>query len=430
MLSACGDKLSSITFNAINPATNDKTVVTNISYDNFLVLESINNYNNDAILNADSLNGESSIYRNDVILSDNKSGADDSNLWVKNGESWILQTGGLGQPPSVHKIYDNSSSKFILVKSKVGKFGLFSEPREDMWLYNGKSWTKQTGGVNQPQSVEEVYGTPSLNSIVIKEKVNNNVVGYHGELWIYDGKSWSKQTGGNNQPPSVEYIANGPTSSSLIILDDTFNHDVWIFYGKRWKKLTGGFNQPSRVVGIYGKNPNPVFLVVADSDSRLWVYNGKSWNKYFIWNKSNGYVEFVYGNVTPNMFIVKDRSSMLWIYNGKFWTKLTGGPNQPKNVDRVEGYPSSKSIVLKDKDSILWLYNGKSWSWQSGGAGQPPSVNKIFGSPTVNSIVLQDNLRQNLWNYNGKSWSQLTGLPNQPKSVNIMFIVNQRKLQN
>ena len=427
-LSACngGSDYSAISFSAINPDNGVITKITNINHskESFPPVT----YNNNAVLNSSSIKSidEAESFSN-VVIADDSSGEYGSALWVFNGKDWIKQTGGAGQPLTVHKLYGSPTQSSIILKSKSGASGLFSNPHEDLWIYDGITWSKQTGGENQPSEVDEIYGKPTLFSIVLKAKSVSGKT-HNDILWVYDGKNWSQQTGGVGQPSIVKQIERWPTSKTITLIDT--DSVLWFYNGIVWQRFSGGKNQPVSVENMYGRHVGMNFIVVKDKLRQLWVYNGKVWNKGYGLDKKHVTVDYVANIVTPEFIAIKDNNEQLWVYNGKSWIKQTGGISQPKSLENFVGFQYSNSMVIKDRDDNLWVYSGKSWSQQSGKAGQPQSIDRIFGNPTAQSIVLRDGgPKQNLWVYDGKTWSQQTGLPTQPKAVNSAFMVHQRELQ-
>lgn len=437
------------TFDAVNAQNPQfKTTITNIVYDDKVRPESVN-YNNNKILNAPSIESSGYYPAKNVVISDPESGIVNYKLWVWQNESWVLQTGGAKQPPSVNKIYGMATPEFIVLQ----------DSNHDLWVYSDvmfNGWSKQTlsssvykdstqdsnairqtNSGHNPPSVSRVYGDPSPSSIILQTAAQPHGFWLNDEqipkqLWVYNGKSWNKLTGGVKQPPSVSEIVGNPTPKSIVLLDKSVAQNLWVYNGNVWKRLTGCDNQPVAIHNIYGRYPTPKFLVVRDNDNVLWVYNnsrGDGWVKYIGGSNLPAEIDNVYDDPAPNSIVLKDTNFMLWTYNGRFWTKLTGGVNQPPSLENVAGYPRINSIVFKDRNSKLWIYNGSSFKSETGGVDQPLSMDRFFGHPTESSIVISDNNEHNLWVYDGYSWSRQTGGSHQPKAVDLMFMVRQRQLQ-
>jgi hypothetical protein len=416
-ISSCdlSNRHHSISFNAVNPDNGIVTKITNIAYGESVV--STVNYDNTRILNAPSMLGESRESISGVIIADSGIGNKASSLWVFDGESLVLQTGLPQRPASIDIIYGKPTKQSIIIKSKIGGGGLFGLLLEELWIYDGRVWSRQTGGVNQPPSVDNVYGEPTLSSLILTSKIGGKKY-----LWYYNGKSWLRLTGGINQPATVKKIMGKVTISSILLLDE--NDNLWAYNGDAWNKLSGGINAPDKIQNVYtNKYAQLDFLAVTDKKSLLWLYTAKHWvNTKLL-------VDTVFDNPVADFVVVKDTDFNLCLYNGKSWARYTGISNAPVDVDNIFGSPTKTSIVLKDRKSNLWLYNGKSWTTLTGSKNQPPSFERMFGNPTASSIVIQDNDRHDLWVYDGKTWYRQTGGANQPSSVDIMFMIHQRELQ-
>ncbi|MBP9743617.1 MAG: hypothetical protein KBD37_09695, partial [Burkholderiales bacterium] len=263
------NNIQTTTFDAVNPHNGLKTKVVNMktgysSSDNLVIID----YNNNKALNASSLNDDYFYPTQDVIISDPESGFANYTLWIRRGESWVLQTGGKNQPPAVSKTYGRATPNFIVLQ----------DSNFDLWIYNGTVWSKQTttraghGSLSHPPSVSRIYGIPSLHSIVLQTKTEFHLGMKPDEfeqLWVYNGRIWSKLTGGENQPPAVSSIAGRPTPTSIVLVDKIAN--LWVYDGHMWKCINGGANSPVAIGDIYGRYPAPNFIVIRDRNDALWV---------------------------------------------------------------------------------------------------------------------------------------------------------------
>lgn len=377
-----------------------------------------------------------------IIFGDLDTGA----IWLYNGKILAKLTGGQNQPKSVNFEFARraSNNNWEVFGDPTAKSIIAVDEDYALWVYNGDTWSKLTGGEGQPESIGadtpdqmanydaeghtihsydlfstwQIFGTPTLNSIIIGDQ--------RGDLWMYHDKNWLKLTGGIGQPPSNESadpyynVYGSPTEHSIVMSDK--NQQLWIYNGNEWKVITGGSDQPLNIDEMFG-SPIPNSIIMSDKNKYLWGYNGT------VWTRLNGsqnqpaklvdpfmmedYSYGVYGSPTLDSIIMVDINKSLWIYDGKIWTKLTGSSSQPKKILEMYGSPNLNSIIMTDADKKLWTYNGKIWSKLMGQSGQPSAVRLVSDSSVSNAIIMTDEKRD-LWTYNGSQWKQLTGGHQQP----------------
>lgn len=214
---------------------------------------------------------------------------------------WKQISGGLNQPQYSLSVWEHPSESFVLM----------SDESSALWEYNGSSWQKLTGGVNQPNGVSLNMFPPAINqnnatsaNIIMQDSLAN--------LWSYNGITWVQLTGLNaNQAPSSFYshvLNNNPTPTSLFWGSSQFSSqlmDLWTYNGTSWQKLTGGSDQPSAVF-YYNNSIGPVGTGLVST--QLDDIPAPS-------NLSSG----LFTNVaeTINFAVITDPKGHLWMYNSK-----------------------------------------------------------------------------------------------------------------
>ncbi len=222
----------------------------------------------------------------------------------------------------------------------------------DLWKFNGTSWTWVAGSNNTNQAgtygaATGTTGTPGSRDGSVSWTDSS------GNLWLFGGNGWDS-TGTQG-----------------------FLNDLWKFNGTSWTWVAG--SKTANQVGTYGAStgttgtPTSRYTSVSWSDSsgNLWLFGGFGYDS------------------TGNLGILND----LWKFNGTSWTWVAGSKtaNQPGAYGAATGTtgtPGSRngSVSWSDSSGNLWLFGG------------------IGDDSTGTTGGLND-----LWKFNGTNWIWVAG---------------------
>ncbi|MBK6403948.1 MAG: hypothetical protein IPF66_02270 [Holophagales bacterium] len=225
----------------------------------------------------------------------------------------------------------------------------------DLWLWDGTSWTWANGS-----DWPNVPGTHGTKGVPAPE----NVPGSRG-----GAVSWTDSDG--------HFWLMGGSGPGIGGWGD--RNDLWTWDGASWTWVSGSeeANQP----GIYGTNGVPAPENVpggrsgatswTDGSGSFWLYGGygqaESWRGYL---------------------------NDLWKWNGTAWTWMNGSrePNHTavygmKGIPALENTPGSRvgSTSWRDTNGDFWLFGGS-------GAAAP-----------------EGGMRNDLWKWDGTSWTWVSG---------------------
>lgn len=352
-------------------------------------------------------------------------------VWAAYFKFWTLITGGVNQPTGVNEVYGSPTTNKIVVSSADGY----------LWTYNNSVWTQICNGENStPAAYGSVVGFATVESLLY----NTN-----DTLWAYNNGTWSQLASGVNPTvgaPSGNISVSENSTPNMIVGLDHADSQVWIYNNSTWTKITGGNNQPASLLMISKAAPTVNDVVGYNSAGEIWQYHNGLWTK--IGNGTtppNPYAATLggtfFGISTASSVIFNpnssDITSALWVYNGSSWSQYSGSNvnNSPTNAQVIFGVPDNNSLIIRDGHAVvapdynqyyIWTYLNGTWTQITTGNGTsaPQYGWFVFGeTATPNHLFMtdgQDSATANLWEWYQNSWLKLTGQASGPTSVNFV----------
>ena len=368
-----------------------------------------------------------------------------NDLWKFNG-TWSEVTNA-GTPPSVRDgavaWTDNAGNAYVF-----GGYNGTGNYLNDLWRFNG-TWSPVTntdGGLGTP-SVRSgaVAWTDNAGNSYVFGGYNGNSGNYLNDLWRFNGTSWTEVTNAGTTPSArygaVAWTDNAGNSYVFGGYNDNYLNDLWMFNGTSWSEVTNAGTPPSVRYGS---------VAWTDNAGNSYVFGGNNGTSYFndLWKLTtintkwtqitnvtnapsvrygavswtdNAGNTYVFGGYNSTSYYLND----LWMFNGTSWSQVTNAGTPPStrslavawtdNAGNAYVFGGFNGISLND----LWKFNGTSWS-QVTNAGTPPSTRSQAVAWTDNAgnayvfggyygVSLND-----LWKFNGTSWSQVTNAGTPP----------------
>lgn len=229
----------------------------------------------------------------------------------------------------------------------------------DLWCWDGTSWTWKAGDLTDRMAV---YGVKGITAATNKPSARQDAMSWvdaTGNLWLFGG---------------LGVDSNG--------IGGQLN-DLWRWDGSNWTWVSG--DTVSAATGIYGTKGTAIAankpgarsggVAWSDRTGNLWLFGGLGTDGNGGWGDLND----------------------LWRWDGTNWTWISGDnvANQPgeygiKGMPSASNKPGSRQFATawKDRSGNFWLFGGS-------GTGK---------SGVGNSGYLND-----LWKWDGTNWTWIAG---------------------
>jgi len=304
--------------------------------------------------------------------SDTTSNNSNAGLWTwMSGDNSTSQSGSYGTrgtPSPSNKpgarygsaSWTDNSGKMWLFGGYGYAGGSVSGPLNDLWSWDGTSWTWQAGDSVTDQMA--VYGAKGIAAATNKPSARQDAISWvdaSGNLWLFGG---------------LGYDVNGVWSQL---------NDLWRWDGTNWTWISG--DTVSATAGIYGtkgavtaaNKPGARSGAVTWSDrtGNLWLFGGLGYDENGGWGDLND----------------------LWRWDGTNWTWISGDNviNQPGEYGS-KGSPTTANKPGSRQFAVSWMdRSGNFWLFGGSGTGK---------SGAGNSGYLND-----LWKWDGTNWTWIAG---------------------
>jgi len=228
----------------------------------------------------------------------------------------------------------------------------------DLWIWNGITWTWLAGSDIRSQSgIYGVIGVSATGNTPGGRTGAQSWIAANGDLWLFAGGGYDK---------------NG--------INGDLN-DMWRWDGSTWAWVSG--SSDANQSGVYGTKG------IAKGTN---VPGGRTWS--VSWKDSTGDF-WVFSGQGRDSQVVRGLLNDLWRWDGVNWTWFSGSQlSNQLGVYGVKGTAASSNIPGGRRSAISWLdSSGKVW---------------IFGGSTRDANGFSGQLND-LWVWDGLNWTWMSG---------------------
>jgi hypothetical protein len=214
-----------------------------------------------------------------------------NSTWTWDGKMWTDQHPATSPPPRASgaaMAYDPRSRTVIL----IGGFDLRGRALNDMWSWNGISWTELRP--NRLPSVVEIGMADDGIRLVLFGNPPSLVDGRAASrAWGWDGSTWTELHPNINLPVDYAYaVTTDPGHGRLLFFGGgmgLIHQDTWLWDGSTWARQHPLTSPPPRVFGhlVYDTPLGRALLYGGEGENGqtlgdLWAWDGSNWSQIAI----------------------------------------------------------------------------------------------------------------------------------------------------
>lgn len=300
------------------------------------------------------------------------------------GQSWvggIPAIVGSGFPTLSQAMwYDGVRRKTVMVGGDYSSSGFTSPAGDDMWEWDGASWS-----VFEPALAYPIGGVRPM----VYDSARQRVVMYGGQFslmgdhWEWDGLRWLQPTAaatpGSRLNPVLVYDA-ARQSTVLFGGEDNqsiFFTDTWTWDGVAWTQLSPTTSPPGMRTHAFAFDAARERVVVLGG-SQTWEWDGSDWQRVFTANSPQGLS-------LPRMAYDAQRGEIVlfggpqsgtagetWTYDGVDWEQRFPASSPQGRRHHAMAYDAERRRVVvhggtNDSATLpplsdTWEWDGESWT--------------------------------------------------------------------
>ncbi len=329
--------------------------------------------------------------------------------------------------------YDPTRQR-VVVYGGVGDGG---RALNDMWSWDGASWTQLSTGASPPTP----YG-----SAMAFDDANGSALLFdpHGSTWTWDGAAWTRHypAPGTSPPSGLLYAAMtyDPGTGTYVLFGGATDYghgplsdETWSWDGLDWTEQEPSASPPvGAALMAYDAATSTVVLTLGSDSPRTtttWTWDGTTWTEQHpttspppLFQASMGYDP---ANNAVVLFLTDESSHRdeTWTWDGSSWTLLDPATSPPARggagmaFDAARGevllfggeetaYDASGNLVDLGVGGDLWAWDGTTWTELS--AGNPPDrwrAALAYDAATGSTVLFGGGL-DDTWTWDGSSWTR------------------------
>lgn len=358
-------------------------------------------------------------------------------------------------------VYDVAHHQTLLFGGQVN-----GTLQSDTWVYNGVTWTQLHPATSpSARSYAQVAYDPNHQNVVLFGGCSDAACAADAfnDTWIWDGTTWTLQTGLGEVPTGrygAGFTFSGTASNPGVLMFGGENagdigEDPWIWNGTGWQSI-GTLGPVARVNTSMSWDPiHKVVVLFGGSNgindlSDTWLWSGTAWTPPNVLTSpparsSQGQVYDPARQVTV-LFGGSGRNDT-WLWNGTGWSQesTTTSPagrsfvNMAYDVQHADtvmfggqtgGVDGNQTWTLGYVYTSGWMQASSSELFYTGPGAR---ANMAAGYGLSSSAWLfggidgSNNLHNDLWLWTGAEFEQFTGSPSNPtprQSAAMVYIPN------
>jgi hypothetical protein len=211
-----------------------------------------------------------------------------NNTWTWDGKTWTDQHPATSPPPRASgaaMAYEPRSKTVIL----IGGFDLRGRALNDMWSWNGISWTELHPN-RLPPLVEIGMADDGLHLVLFGNPPSLVDGRSASRAWGWDGSTWTELHPTINLPVDYAYpVTTDPGQGSLVFFGGgmgLIHGDTWVWDGSTWARRHPLISPPGRALGhlVYDARLSRALLYGGEGDNGrtlgdLWAWDGSNWSQ-------------------------------------------------------------------------------------------------------------------------------------------------------
>jgi hypothetical protein len=228
-----------------------------------------------------------------VLLFGGLGGAEDAapvafnDLWAWDGASWTKLTPS-GTLPSARAgagfVFDAAMAASIL----FGGAGVGEAPKNDLWVWDEGSWSPVavTGMTPAGRSYFPMVYDPSDETIAVFGGCGTaTCTSPLSDTWIFDGESWTAQSAGPGaSAPGTASMAYDPDTEESFLFGAPPSQSTWAWDGSSWSSVTPAMSPSARTRATEAFDAaHGVIVLFGGAGATMplgdtWIYDTLSWS--------------------------------------------------------------------------------------------------------------------------------------------------------
>lgn len=370
--------------------------------------------------------------------------------WTWDGSAWTEVTPAEAPPPRAYArmVYDPVHTRTVLFGGRVPNGYGVPTYADDLWTWDGASWTGQTPPGAGP-APREKYG---LAYDAVRGEVllfggfaqGMPVSGRFADTWAFDGTRWSERTPSAAAPPLGAFVGAWDPARERAVLFQQALGETWEWDGARWSNRTpsAGGPTPRSGAAMAWDGASQRMLLFGGEDAGVglgdtWAWDGVAWTEVtpagpspspraaaaMAWDDALGAV-VLYGGATPHPSTAPTPLGDLWTWDGAAWTPAppTGTDPGPR-YGMAMVYDAARAVVVLHGGRQGATFPGDTWTWDGTGWTEAAPAAAGPGARTAPSLAY-DPIRQrtvlfggyllsagadvaDLWAWDGTGWREV-----------------------
>jgi hypothetical protein len=363
-------------------------------------------------------------------------GLPDTHIW--DGQNWHPATAAGPAGRAYSGLAPDANGNLVLFG---GQDTGFTE-HNDMWTWNGISWTAQTP--NSSPTARDAMGMvfdPTTGRTVLfggKSYSQQSGFTYYDDTWAWDGSNWTKPPV-RALPPRRSEMGLATDATGAVIVFGGWNGfgnlgDTWVWNNGVWTERAPSISPPARSLAAmaFDSATNRTVMFGGFNSAGLgdtWTWDGTNWTLQS--PASSPTPRYGAGIVVdpmtghPLLFggtaVVGGTMNETWTWDGNTWTQLHPEHAPPARYrPGMVANPASGTVVLFGGFGVgttlrddTWIWNGADWQQVVTAASPSPRYSAVLGfDAATNTVILFGGgtlgaALDDTWSWDGSSWTEL-----------------------
>jgi hypothetical protein len=334
-----------------------------------------------------------------VLFGGQRLGGTLQDLWEWNGATWVDKTPAGTKPPARrdHGVaYDSVRARVVIFAGNSGNGRL-----ADLWSWNGTAWLEETATGNKPAA--------RVRHAMAFDTVRGQVVMFGGvaggttlmqDVWEWNGASWTDKTPGGTMPARRTSVAMAfdSTRNRVVLFGGATSageqQDTWEWDGAAWvDKTPAGTKPPARREHALAYDSQRGRLVLFGGMGGtgplqdVWEWDGTSWlDRTLVGTKpsARSLHTMAFDSARGKVVMFGGVAGIIpmqdvWEWDGTSWVDKTPTGNKPAaRFGHAMAYDSTRARVVVFGGNVnpahaqdLWEWDGSAWVDKTPAATKP-----------------------------------------------------------
>lgn len=373
--------------------------------------------------------------------------------WEWDGTNWAASA-PVAAPPAraAHAMsYDTASGQVVLsggcrlTSSFRGK-ECASAPLDDLWTWDGTSWTLQTPATRpSARAAHAMAYDPARGTLVVVGGVADSSQSLRGDTWDGDATGWLERSDVTSPPGGAALLSDSQLgyAGSALAFDVArgnsvlFDGDTWELGATGWSKRALATIPAVRGPLVYDAARANVVMFgspTSGGGSETWTWDGLDWRRAasaiqptsrvasaMAYDADRGRVVLFGGCASPDpSTCAGSYLDDTWEWDGASWSAASPATRPPARIGHALAFDAARGrIVLFGGSGVMggllgdtWAWDGTTWSELAPATAPLPRLDHAMAyNPARKRVVLFGGLglepRSDTWEWDGTTWREL-----------------------